>query len=213
MINKIYNAEDALAGIAPAGGTVVGVPLVEGVSVRIPYETVATGEAYAYDLIGTYDLVKATGSTAFAIGATVYWDADTSKCVADSAELPIGTAKVAATAGDTTVRVSVFPCAGTDAELTTKIDKVTGATGNFGTFNASGNLVDAGVNSASYSASGHTHANAASGASGFMLPGTATGDVAYWNGSAWALLAACPTAGFVLKSQGTAAAPTWATAA
>lgn len=106
MLNMIQPDTDTLTMVAPAGGVVVGVPVLIGAVCLIPIVTAAAGEKFAGRAEGVFDLPKAAG-VALAAGVLVDWNATNKNCVANGTGThDLGYAVEAAAAGDATVRVA-----------------------------------------------------------------------------------------------------------
>ena len=89
-------AADVAAGDIVATGSLIGVARLD----------IKAHELGALAMTGVYDVAKADSAT-FALGAPVYWDADTNKACTTSSKPKLGIAIVAAQSADAIVRVRI----------------------------------------------------------------------------------------------------------
>lgn len=94
--------------VAPGGGVTIDTPVLIGDLFGIPAETAAAGASFELQTLGEWTLPKQAG-LAISLGEDVFWDNAASECDTTNTNSFIGKCTLAALAGDTTVRVKLFP--------------------------------------------------------------------------------------------------------
>ncbi len=94
--------------VAPGGGVTIDTPVLIGDLFGIPAETAAAGASFELQTLGEWTLPKQAG-LAISLGEDVFWDNAASECDTTNTNSYIGKCTLAALAGDTTVRVKLFP--------------------------------------------------------------------------------------------------------
>ena len=104
MAKNLIQKGDVLDLIAPTGGVVSGAPVLIGSILVVPLVTAAETEVFAGQVVGVFEVAKATG--VIAAGAKVYWNATNSNLTTTaSGNTLVGVAVEAAASGDATVKV------------------------------------------------------------------------------------------------------------
>lgn len=135
MSNELQKSCEPIQLVAPSGGVVSNTPKIIGGLFVIPASTVAAGETFAAITEVVIRLPKNT-STAFALGAPLYWDVADGEFNADDTDpnLCAGHAVVAAAEADTHViaRLTDLPLASVSS-LATRMDAAEAKIDNGGT--------------------------------------------------------------------------------
>ncbi|MBK68019.1 MAG: hypothetical protein CMP22_07820 [Rickettsiales bacterium] len=102
-VNKIQDG-NVLDLTAPSGGVVSGTPVLIGTILCVPVTSADEGDVFAADVVGVYEIAKATG--ALTEGAKVYWDNSAKKVTATaSGNTLVGVAVEGVASGAETVKV------------------------------------------------------------------------------------------------------------